>query len=124
MIPEPEEIEVTDLRSNYLSKKMELEVGMSGILLSGKTVTIKCPTMGSLKPKITWLLGDKVIESDEKHLIKDDVLIVKGQRSGEFQYTCKAESIFGAKEETSILNILGNCDFYSTLLLFSFLALS
>eukprot|EP00794_Sanderia_malayensis_P010055 gene10055-11084_t len=106
LIPEPEEIEVTDLRSNHVSKKVELEVGMSGILLSGKSVAIKCPTAGSIKAKLTWMLGDDVIQSDHKHTIKDGLLIVNGLSSGEYQYTCKAESIFGVKEETSVLSVL------------------
>ena len=107
LIVSPEKPESSDLRPPTVSKKVKLDIGMFGDILSGKTVHIECPTKGSVKPKITWLLEEEEIKPSKIYGINDNVLTIRNQKAGDYIYTCRAETFLGSSEMQSNVRFIG-----------------
>ena len=107
LIEAPAKYEKSDLRSKTVSKKVKMNIGMSGDVLSRKTVTIECPTKGSIRPKITWLMDGKEIKPNGKYKIEGRFLTVHNHQSGKFEFTCRAEMFLGTDEMNTSINFIG-----------------
>ena len=107
LIASTRQVEVQDLEPSTMKKELSMNIGSDATVLSGKVVVLRCPTQGSIKPKITWYSGNKMISSDENHVITDDSLIIKEQREGVYDYKCKAETFLGSTEMASKVKIVG-----------------
>jgi len=106
LIEAPAEYEKSDLRSKSVSKKVKMNIGMSGDVLSRKTVTIECPTKGSIRPKITWLMDGKEIRPNGKYKIEGRFLTVHNHPSGKYEFTCRAEMFLGTDEMNTSINFI------------------
>ena len=84
-----------------------MNIGMSGNILSRKTVVIECPTKGSIKPKLTWFLNGTEIKPNGMYKIEGRFLTMRNQPAGEYEYKCRAEMFLGTDEMESRISFIG-----------------
>ena len=107
LIEVPADYAKSDLRSKSVSKKVKMNIGMSGDILSRKTVVIECPTKGSIKPKLTWLLNGKEIKQNGRYKIEGRFLTMLNQPAGKYELACRAEMFLGTDEMISSIHFIG-----------------
>ena len=84
-----------------------MKIGMAGEVLSGKQVTIECPTTGSVTPKITWMLNGKELKSNENYKMQGNTLTIMKQQEGDYEFTCKADTFLGSSSMISLVRFVG-----------------
>ena len=104
--PEGEEkIEVHPNRTD-----IRMTVGTNVTTLNGNSLTLKCPSKGKPKPKITWYKDAIEVRQDgEKTSFgQNGELILKFVNSDDAaKYTCVAENKYGRDKMSTVVNVAG-----------------
>ena len=77
-------------------------IGRNYSIISGMTLTLKCPVAGDPKPEIVWLRNGEVIA------VNRETLVVNGTDAmDDGVYICKATNFFGVQMVSSHVNVMG-----------------
>lgn len=87
----------------------EASIGTNVAIVTGNPIRFRCLLKYTDNVNVTWFVDRKNVKSDKRYIIDDNILYVKGSRNmrGTFNVTCRASSLLGSKQMSSMLKIAG-----------------
>ena len=77
-------------------------IGRNYSIITGMTLTLKCPVAGDPRPEIVWLKNGEIVA------VNKEILIINGTSGVDSEvYICKAVNDFGVQMVSSHVNVMG-----------------
>ena len=77
-------------------------IGRNYSIITGMTLTLKCPVAGDPRPEIVWLKNGEIVA------VNKEILIINGTSGVDNEvYICKAVNDFGVQMVSSHVNVMG-----------------
>ena len=90
-----------------------LTIGDDLTALTKTNITIKCPTSGVPRPKITWTKDGRILRENGRYTVQTDgsLAIDDADKEDSARYTCNADSVNGQDSASSTVRIVGELHF-------------
>ena len=89
-------------------KQRQAMVGENVTIFAGKSFKFYCPVGSSKNIQIKWLQNGRLLRSNSRVLIDDNMLIILDtKRKSQYSITCLIQGVLGSAKITSHMNIIG-----------------